>query len=132
MNTPIEVVESEYPLMVEELALRPGSGGDGCHRGGLGFRRAYRILGADVTLTTMIERRIVPPYGLFGGRDAAPFRITLNPGTSGERDIKGKETMKLAQGDLVLLESCGGGGYGDPSQRPAAAREADRREGYVT
>jgi N-methylhydantoinase B len=131
MNTPIEVVESEYPLMVEELALRPDSGGDGRHRGGLGFRRAYRVLGSDVTLTTMIERRIVPPYGLFGGRDAPPFRITLNPGTPRERDIKGKETMKLAQGDLVLLETCGGGGYGDPAERPAAAREADRKEGYV-
>lgn len=132
MNTPVEVVESEYPLMVEELALRPNSGGDGRHRGGLGFRRAYRVLGPDVTLTTMIERRIVPPYGLFGGKDAAPFRITLNPGTPRERDIRGKETMKLAQGDLVLIETCGGGGYGDPAERPAASREADRREGYVT
>jgi N-methylhydantoinase B len=132
MNTPVEVVESEYPLMVEELSLRPDSGGDGKQRGGLGFRRAYRVLGSDVTLTTMIERRIVPPYGLFGGKDAAPFRITLNPGTPRERDVKGKETMKLAQGDLVLLETCGGGGYGDPAERPAASRETDRREGYVT
>ena len=131
MNTPVEVVESEYPIMVEELALRPDSGGDGRHRGGLGFRRAYRVLGPDVTLTTMIERRIVPPYGLFGGKAAAPFRITLNPGTPRERDIRGKETMKLAQGDLVLIETCGGGGYGDPAERPAASREADRREGYV-
>ena len=79
----------------------------------------------------MIERRIVPPYGLFGGKDAAPFRITLNPGTPRERDVKGKETLKLAQGDLVLLETCGGGGYGNPTDRPIAAREADRREGYV-
>ena len=132
MNTPVEVVESEYPLLVEELALRPGSGGDGRHRGGLGFRRAYRVLCPNVTLTTMIERRIVPPYGLFGGKTAAPFRITLNPGTPSARDVKGKETMQLAQGDLVLLESCGGGGYGDPSERPAASREEDRREGYVT
>ena len=132
MNTPVKVVESEYPIMVEELALRPDSGGDGRHRGGLGFRRAYRVLGPDVTLTTMIERRIVPPYGLFGGKAAAPFRITLNPGTPGERDIRGKETMKLAQGDLVLIETCGGGGYGDPAERPAASRESDRREGYVT
>jgi N-methylhydantoinase B len=132
MNTPVEVVESEYPLMVEELALRPDSGGDGRHRGGLGFRRAYRVLGSDVTLTTMIERRVVPPYGLFGGKAAAPFRITLNPGTPRERDVRGKETMKLAQGDLVLLETCGGGGYGDPAERPAAERDADRREGYVS
>jgi len=132
MNTPVEVVESEYPLMVEELALRPDSGGDGRHRGGLGFRRAYRVLGPDVTLTTMIERRVVPPYGLFGGKAAAPFRITLNPGTPRERDVRGKETMKLAQGDLVLLETCGGGGYGDPTERSAAERDLDRREGYVS
>jgi N-methylhydantoinase B len=45
--------------------------------------------------------------------------------------VKGKETLKLAQGDLVLLETCGGGGYGNPADRPSAAREADRREGYV-
>ena len=45
MNTPIEVIEGEYPIRVEEQALRPGSGGDGAHRGGLGFRRAYRVLG---------------------------------------------------------------------------------------
>src|SRR5438309_632038 len=80
MNTPIEVIEGEYPIMIEEQALRLGSGGDGAHRGGLGFRRAYRVLAPEVTLTSMLDRRVVPPYGLAGGLDAAPFRITLNPG----------------------------------------------------
>jgi N-methylhydantoinase B len=49
MNTPIEVIEGEYPIMIEEQALRLGSGGDGAHRGGLGFRRAYRILASELT-----------------------------------------------------------------------------------
>jgi N-methylhydantoinase B len=131
MNTPVEVIEGEYPVLVEEHALRPGSAGDGAHRGGLGFRRAYRIMAPEVTLTSMLERRLVPPYGLAGGVDGLPFRLTLNPGTPGARELRGKETLTLREGDLVLIETCGGGGYGPPAGRPAAARTQDRREGYV-
>ena len=130
MNTPVEVIESEYPLVVEEQGLRPGSGGAGRHRGGLGVRRAYRVAGDEVTLTTMLERRIVPPWGVLGGRDAMPFRITLNPG-AGERAIRGKETLRLRQGDVVLVETCGGGGYGPPEDRPRELVERDGAEGYV-
>jgi N-methylhydantoinase B len=130
MNTPTEVIESEYPMIVEEHALRPGSAGDGTHRGGLGFRRAYRILGDEVTLTTMLERRVVPPWGVGGGGDGLPFRVTLNPGPT-ERAIAGKATVALRRGDLVVVETCGGGGYGPPSARSAAARERDQREGYA-
>jgi N-methylhydantoinase B len=130
MNTPAEVVEGEYPIVVEEHSLRAGSGGDGRHRGGLGFRRAYRILGDDVTLTTMLERRVIPAWGFGGGADGLPYRVVLNPGPN-ERVIRGKETVALRQGDLVLIETCGGGGYGPPSERAPEARARDRREGYV-
>ena len=130
MNTPSEVIELEYPFRVEEHALRPGSGGDGTHRGGLGLRRAYRVLAPEVTLTTMLDRVVVPPYGLAGGADALPFRITLNPGSEA-RTIGGKQTVTLRQGDLVVIETCGGGGFGPPEARPADARERDRRDGYV-
>ncbi|HUF94057.1 MAG TPA: hydantoinase B/oxoprolinase family protein [Candidatus Limnocylindria bacterium] len=128
MNTPVEVIEGEYPVMVEEQALRAGSGGDGAHRGGLGFRRAYRIMADDVTLTSMIERRLVPPYGLAGGSDALTFRLTLNPGTAAARVLRGKDTVALREGDLVLIETCGGGGYGPPAERPDALRAQDRLE----
>jgi len=131
MNTPTEVVEAEYPLRVEEHALRPGSAGDGTHRGGLGFRRAYRVVAPEVTLTSMLDRRVVPPWGILGGRDGLPFRITLNPGTAAARDVGGKASVRLVQGDLVLIETCGGGGYGAPEGRPADARERDSREGYA-
>jgi N-methylhydantoinase B len=131
MNTPVEVIEAEYPVRVEEQSLRPGSAGEGAHRGGLGFRRAYRVTTGEVTLTSMLERRVVPPYGLAGGTDGAPYRITLNPGTPGERPIKGKETVKLVEGDLVLIETSGGGGVGAPADRPPALVEQDRREGYA-
>ena len=78
----------------------------------------------------MLDRRVIPPYGLAGGRDAAPYRITLNPG-AGERAIRGKETVTLAAGDLVLIETCGGGGFGPPAERPADLRARNRAEGYV-
>jgi N-methylhydantoinase B len=130
MNTPTEVVEVEYPFRIEEHALRPGSAGDGTHRGGLGLRRAYRVLASEATLTTMLDRRVVPPWGAAGGADALPFRLTLNPGP-GERVLGGKETVALRQGDLVLIETCGGGGYGPPGGRSPEARARDRREGYV-
>jgi len=130
MNTPTEVIEAEYPFRVEEHALRPGSAGDGTYRGGLGFRRAYRVLAPEVTLTSMLDRAVVPPWGVAGGGDALPFRITLNPGP-GQRRIGGKESVRLRQGDLVLIETCGGGGYGPPAARPAEARARDRREGYL-
>src|SRR5439155_124029 len=131
MNTPSEVVEAEYPLRVEEHALRPGSAGDGRHRGGLGFRRAYRVVAPEATLTSMLDRRVVPPWGVHGGRDGLPYRITLNPGTPGARDIGGKVSVRLTRGDLLLIETCGGGGFGPPADRSAEAREHDRREGYV-
>jgi N-methylhydantoinase B len=130
MNTPCEVVESEYPLLIEEHALRPGSAGDGAHRGGLGLRRAYRVLAPRATVTTMLDRRVIPPWGVAGGRDGLPFRITLNPGP-GERQVGGKETVTVRQGDVLLIETCGGGGYGPPAGRDARAREDDRREGYA-
>ncbi len=117
MNTPTEVIEAEYPIAIVEHALRDDSGGDGARRGGLGLRRAYRMLAPDVTLTSMIERRIVPPWGVAGGADGLPFRITLNPGAHA-RDVKGKETLTLRQGDVVLIETSGGGGYGPPPTAP--------------
>ncbi len=131
MNTPVEVIESEYPLRVEWCELRPDSGGRGRHRGGLGLRRAYRLLCEEGELSTMVERTRIPPWGVFGGGDGAPFRVVC------EREgrtvpVRGKENRDLRRGDLIVVDSCGGGGYGPPEERPAALAEADRRNGYVT
>jgi N-methylhydantoinase B len=137
MNTPVEVIESEYPLRVECCALRPDSGGLGRHRGGLGLRRAYRVLCEHAELSTMIERARVRPWGVFGGRDGAPFRVTCERsergGRGGERlPVRSKENRDLRRGDLIVLESSGGGGYGPPGERPAELRRMDRENGYVT
>ena len=84
----------------------------------------------DVTLTTMLERRVVAPWGFAGGADGGSFRIVLNPGP-GARLIPGKATLTLARGDRVVIETSGGGGYGPPAQRDPEARTRDREEGYV-
>jgi N-methylhydantoinase B len=130
MNTPAEVIEAEYPIRIEEQSLRPGSAGTGRHRGGLGLRRAYRVLAPEVTLTTMLERRLVRPWALFGGGEGRCFRVTVNPGP-GEREVGGKETITLRQGDLVLIETSGGGGFGPPGERAPDLIARDQREGYL-
>jgi N-methylhydantoinase B len=111
MATPIEVVEAEYPLRVERQQLRTGSGGSGRHRGGDGMVREYRILGEGLSLTTMFERRIVPPYGLRGGSDGAPMQVTLHRDGNVET-LRGKQNVALEPQDLVRVETPGGGGYG--------------------
>ena len=128
MNTPIEIIETEYPIEVVLAQLRVNSGGVGKHCGGLGQVRAYRLLD-DANLTTMVERRKIPPWGIFGGENGAPFRITLNRnGHSAE--LKGKESRMLRAGDIVTIETSGGGGYGPLSDRAPSLVQRDIREGY--
>jgi N-methylhydantoinase B len=115
MNTPAEVVEAEYFVRVEEQRLRAGSGGAGRHRGGDGQRRTYAVLKDGMTLTTMFERRVIPPYGLQGGQPGQPFRCTLLRSDGTTRVVTGKENLSLRAGDRVVLETCGGGGYGTPA-----------------
>jgi len=114
MNTPAEVIEAEYPIEIVRQALRRDSGGAGAHRGGAGLLREYRMLTGDVSLTSMFERRIIPPYGLQGGAPGAAFRVTLIGADGTSREVKGKSNLRLAEGDRIILESCGGGGYGPP------------------
>lgn len=131
MNTPIEAVETEYPLRIEAYHLIPDSGGCGKYRGGLGLRRTYRILCPEAQVTTMNDRNIVSPYGLFGGESGRPLHIILNPQREAYR-IRGKTTLQVQRGDVIQVEGAGGGGYGPPSERSAALQEWDRLEGYVT
>ena len=115
MNTPAEVIEAEYPIHLAAQRLRRGTGGRGAHRGGDGLHREYRVLADDISLTTMFDRRLVPPYGLRGGEPGAPFRVTLVRESGAREDVPGKTTMTLGRGDRVIVESSGGGGYGPPS-----------------
>jgi N-methylhydantoinase B len=112
MNTPAEIIEAEYPIRILRQALRRGSGGAGRHRGGDGLLREYLMLADDVTLTTMFERRVFPPYGLQGGHSGECFKCTLERADGSRVSLPGKTNIRLHAGDRVILESCGGGGYG--------------------
>lgn len=114
MNTPAEVIEAEYPITVEFQRLRPDSGGKGRHQGGDGVTRGYRMRADEVSLTTMFERAVVPPYGLEGGKPGALFKATLTKASGARQTLRGKQNIQIGKGDLVVVESCGGGGYGRP------------------
>jgi N-methylhydantoinase B len=104
--TPVEALELSYPLRVERWHLRTGSGGAGRHRGGDGVVRELRVL-EDCRLSVLAERRAHGPRGANGGEDGAPGRTLVN----GEEQ-PAKVTLQLRAGDLVRIETPGGGGFG--------------------
>jgi N-methylhydantoinase B len=106
LMTPAEALELEYPLRVERWELRSGSGGDGAHRGGDGIVRELRVL-EDCRLSVLAERRRHAPHGAAGGGDGAPGRTLVN-GVEQEPKV----TTQLHAGDVVRIETPGGGGYG--------------------
>jgi N-methylhydantoinase B len=106
LNTPIEALESEFPLRVRELSLRRGSGGGGRYRGGEGIVREIEAL-APMSYSLITERRRHPPRGRDGGADGAPGRNLRN----GE-PLPGKAEGDLAPGDTIRVETPGGSGFG--------------------
>ncbi len=116
MNTPAEVIEANYPIIIEQQKLRHGSGGKGIHSGGDGQVRTYLINGPEVFMTSMVERCIVPPYGLDGGEAGKTFNITLQKASGETTNIVGKSHLRLQMGDRVIMKTSGGGGYGKPAQ----------------
>ena len=112
LNTPVESLERSTPLRVDRYALRAGSGGDGAQRGGEGVVRAYRAT-APCTVTLLTERRRHAPRGVAGGSDGKPGRNLLN----GE-PLPAKCRVSLKAGDVVTIETPGGGGYGSPRGGP--------------
>jgi N-methylhydantoinase B len=110
-NTPVESLEAALPIRVERYLVRRGSGGDGEHRGGDGVVRAYRVL-APCAVTLITERRRHPPQGLAGGLPGAVGRNLLNG-----QLIAAKCRVELSAGDVLTIETPGGGGWG--RSRPA-------------
>lgn len=130
-NTPVESVDQDFDFFrVVDYALRPGTGGVGRQRGGVGFSRSYEVLADGARIALYSDRFRRPAEGLFGG----------GPGTLGACELRrngelialrSKDTTELRKGDVVTIVLGGGGGYGPPGERSAAAVAADLADGMV-
>jgi N-methylhydantoinase B len=130
----VEVVESQCPLRIERYALREGSCGDGEHRGGLGMVRDIRVLGDGASLSVLADKNVIPPFGVAGGASGAGNRFTVIRGETvvEPSPVPGKVGgFALEAGDVVRVESSGGGGHGDPLRRDTARVADDVRLGYL-
>ncbi|MBI3968462.1 MAG: hydantoinase B/oxoprolinase family protein [Chloroflexi bacterium] len=132
---PVEAVENEHPLLVESCILRRDSAGAGKWRGGFGLRRDVRLLTDDAVLSVLTDRNILGPHGVFNAHAGAANRFTVRrDGVEIEPSpIPGKvSNFPLRHGDVVVMRSAGGGGYGDPTERDPELVLSDVRRGYIS
>ena len=129
----VEMAEARFPLFFAHHEFRPGSGGEGQYRGGLGAELDLRIETAgEARANTAGDGVRHGAAGMLGGEDGAPHHYTLRHADGTERDLRTKETgVALNTGDRLLVRSGGGGGWGDKARRDPAAIEADKREGLI-
>jgi len=116
LNTPAEALEASYPLRLLESRLRDGTGGAGRWRGGDGVRRVIQVLAGGATVSILSERRRRGPWGLAGGEPGAPGRNALVRDGE-ERELPAKVTIAVEPGDLIVVETPGGGGFGHARDR---------------
>ncbi|MBX5474464.1 MAG: hydantoinase B/oxoprolinase family protein [Thermoleophilia bacterium] len=131
-DLPIEVLETKYPLRLTHYGFRADSGGAGRWRGGNGVVREYTIDCEQAELFLWFERSVTPAWGLFGGHDATPPVVVVNPGRDDERRLLKASRVPLRRGDVVRTMTGGGGGFGDPRERDPERVRRDVRDGHVT
>jgi N-methylhydantoinase B len=136
LNTPIEVLERTYPLRVTRYEFANASAGAGRFRGGSGLVRALQVRAGTATISLLGERHTVRPRGAAGGGDGAVASHTLIvPGAGKEptmRTLPAKVTVQLTAGETLVVQTAGGGGYGDPAQREPASARRDALDGIGT
>lgn len=132
MNTPVEAVELEYPVRIEEYGLVPDTGGAGKYRGALALKRDVRCLVGPMSFARYADRQVFAPFGLFGGKEGSKGKFILNPDAAEPVTLRSKGVNQLKEGDRVSLQLPGAGGYGDPCTRDAEAVLRDVRDGKVS
>jgi N-methylhydantoinase B len=132
-TAPIEIIESEFPTRIERFEMIPDSGGAGRWRGGLGFARDYRILTDDVRFSMRTDKHAIEPWGGDNGSPGGKGSCIINPGATDQKGLPSRfGDYRLQQGDLLRLERPGGGGLGNPLERPVENVLEDVRQGYVS
>ena len=133
-NTPIEMIEAEYPLRIERYGLVPDTGGAGKFRGGNSILREFRALVDETLLVVRSDKRTYPPHGLYGGSTGAPSWKIINQGDSDESILPATmtEPVYLQANDRFCHIMAGGGGYGSPLDRDPTDVLDDFLEGRIT
>lgn len=129
--TPVEVLESQYPMRISRFELITDSGGAGRYRGGLSYRREYEALAA-ASVRRRAERGRFPGRGIAGGHDGSLARVRIRRDGGRTEDMPVAGSYELAPHDVLTVEGSGSGGYGDPRTRPAELVLADVRAGLVS
>ena len=117
MNTPIEAIEQYYPLFFENYELRDESCGEGKWRGGRGIKRSWTLTSTSAEVTVLGDRNRMPPWGLMGGQPGELGAYWIKRKNGKKEKIKGKTTLILNKGDTLIIETPGGGGYGNLEER---------------
>lgn len=131
-NLPTEFTESRFPFVVERLGLAVDSGGAGRFRGGLGYEKHIRML-RDAHFMSIADRSILSCWGVKGGRAGRPFEVTVDLGGPSERVVDALANAEpVLAGQVIRIRTTGGGGWGDPLDRPLDEVERDLRWGKVS
>jgi len=117
MNTPVEAIETIYPIRFLKYELRENSGGAGKWRGGVGLERSWMLLASSATLSLLAERTKISPWGLYGGKSGAKGEYYIIKPNGKRIKLKSKCTVKIEKGDIFVVKTPGGGGYGNPMER---------------
>ncbi len=131
-NTPVETLESQHPVRVEEYGLVPDSCGPGEWRGGLGIVRSYRLLADEAGLQLRADRMKIRPYGLAGGGEATAAVNEIETAAGEKVVLPSKINRRMGQGDIVRHIQPGGGGFGDPHAREPARVARDVWNGKIS
>jgi N-methylhydantoinase B len=131
-NLPTEFSESRFPFVVERLELAMDSGGPGRYRGGLGYEKHIRML-RDAHFMSIADRSILACWGVAGGQAGRPFSVTIDPGGPNEREVDAlADAEPVRAGETIRIRTTGGGGWGDPLERPVEDVGRDVRWGKVS
>jgi N-methylhydantoinase B len=133
MNTPVEVMETAFPVRIERYEINPDSGGAGRYRGGCGAIRVWRLLpGADATCALCMERMTSPPFGLLGGKAGAAAVVELTTPDGTHRHLPSKGAFAAPANSVIVMRTPGSGGFGPVADRDPAAIGRDLLDGYVS
>ncbi len=131
---PVEVLEQFYPILFEEFSLREGSGGAGEFRGGFGINYAIKLRRGEARVSMVMDHGRTGPQGALGGQAGGVNTVVIsqNGKTYKPPHLSKDQDIEIGVGDVVRVQTPGGGGFGDPTKRSRAAIERDLKRGYYT